>query len=274
MGRIYLRLAGTIIVAEIVRTSAGNAGRGAYHLPQLCAEKKTMRRLLLAIVAAVPSLLSAQTGTGPYVLIGTLRRLEGRDFEFDAGIARHWQWHRDHHDPYVWYAWESRFGDRVGALVFASFNHSAGSLDSAVSPAEDRADWRVTGAPQSQFTNLEMYRYLPDLSRGTGDPGPAVLLEYTTVDVQPSAASAFEAKLRTGQPSLKGETLWYRLVTGGPVPRYLRLRPRQKLSAATEDADDQVLAQASAVITRVNVELLVSQPSLTIDVAGAGRNGN
>jgi hypothetical protein len=38
----------------------------------------------------------------------------------------------------------------------------------------------------------------------------------------------------------------------------------------TEGADDQVLAQANSLFTRVSVELLVSQPSLTIDVAGAG----
>ena len=144
----------------------------------------------------------------------------------------------------MWYAWDIRMGERVGGLVFASFNHSAGSLDSAVSPAEDWADWRVTGAPHSEFTNLETYRYLP----------------------------TFEARLKAGQPSLKEETLWYRLVTGGEVPKYLRLRPRSRLSAVTEGADDPVLAQANSMITRVSVELLLSEPSLTIDVAGAGRN--
>lgn len=232
-----------------------------------------MKRLLPLIIAAViPSLLAAQTGKGPYMVLGELRRLEGHDFAFDAGVARHWQWHREHRDPYVWYAWNLRFGDRVGGLVFASFNHSAGSLDSTVSPAEDWADWRSTGAPHSEFTNLEMYHYLPELSRGTGDPGPATLLEFTTVEVQSAAAGAFEAKLKAGQQSLKEETLWYRLVTGGHVPTYLRLRPRSRLSAAAESADDPVLAQTTSMITLVRVELLVSVPSLTIDVAGAGRN--
>jgi hypothetical protein len=232
-----------------------------------------MKRLLLVIVAAlVPSLMPAQTGKGPYVVLGVLRRLEGHDFAFDTGVALHWQWHRDHHDPYVWYAWNIRFGERVGGLMFASFNHSAGSLDSAVSPGEDWANWRITGAPHSEFTNLESYRFLPELSRGTGNPGPAILLEFTTVDVEPLQASAFEAKLKAGQSSLKEETLWYRLVTGGQVPRYLRLRPRPRLSAVVEGADNQLLAQASSMITRVRVELLVSDPSLTIDVAGAGRN--
>src|SRR4051812_16137391 len=231
-----------------------------------------MKRLLLVIVTAVlPSLLAAQTGKGPYLLLGVLRRLEGHDFAFDAGVARHWQWHRDHRDPYVWYAWDIRFGERVGGLVFASFNHSAGSLDSAVSPAEDWADWRITGAPHSEFTNLETYRYLPELSRGTGDPGPAILLEFTTIEVPPGSAAAFEARLKAGQQSLKEETLWYRLVTGGQMQRYLRLRPRARLSSATDGADDQVLTHAVSMITRIRVELLLSEPSLTIDVAGTGR---
>lgn len=234
--------------------------------------KRSLSRVFLVIAATViPSLLPAQASKGPYVMIGVLRRLEGHDFEFDAGVARHWQWHRDHGDPYVWWTWHIRFGERVGGLVFASFNRSAGSLDSAVAPAEDWADWRLTGWPHSEFTKLEMYRYLPELSRGSGAPGPAVLLEFTTVDVQPAAATAFEARLKAGQPSLREETLWYRLVTGGPVPRYLRLRPRSRLSVVAEGADDPVLAQATALVTRVSVELLLSEPSLTIDVGGTGR---
>lgn len=231
-----------------------------------------MKRVVLSIVATIlPSLLPAQTGKGPYAVVGVLRRLEGHDFAFDAAVAQHWQWHRDHRDPYVWYTWDIRSGERFGGLVFATFDHSAGSLDSAVAPAEDWAAWRVQGAPHSELTT-EMYRYLPELSRGTGDPGPATVLEFTTVDVQPAAVSAFEARLKAGQPSLTAETLWYRLVTGGPVSRYLRLRPRARLSALMEGAEDQVLAQASGMITGTDVEVLVSDPSLTIDVAGAGRN--
>ena len=231
-----------------------------------------MKCLLSVIVACViPSLLAAQNGKGPYAVLGVLRRLQGHDFAFDAGVAHHWQWHRDHHDPYVWYTWGIRYSDgRTGGMVFASFNHSAGSLDSAVSPKEDWADWRISGVPHSDFTNLESYRYLPDLSRGTGDPGPATLLEFTTIEVQPAAASAFEAKLKAGQAALKEETLWYRLVAGGSLARYLRLRPRTRVSVVVEDADDPVLAQATAMVAHLRVELLLSDPSLTIDVAGTG----
>ncbi|HZI77611.1 MAG TPA: hypothetical protein VFD73_26925 [Gemmatimonadales bacterium] len=83
-----------------------------------------MKRLLLVIsVSVLPSLLAAQSGKGPYLLVGVLRRLEGHDLAFDAGVAHHWQWHREHRDPYVWYAWNIRFSQRTGGLVFASFNH-------------------------------------------------------------------------------------------------------------------------------------------------------
>src|SRR5262245_11249289 len=191
---------------------------------------KKMQRLLLVMFAAViPSLVAGQSAKdasvvdtqnakGPYALLGVLRRLEGHDLEFDAGVARHWQWHRDHRDPYVWRTWHIRFGDRIGGLVFASFNHSPGSLDSAVSPAEDWVDWRINGWPHSESTTLAPCPSRRGVSRGRGARGPATLLELTTVEVQAAAATAFEAKLKAGQPSLKEETLWYRLVIGGPVP--------------------------------------------------------
>jgi len=222
-------------------------------------------------VAVIPSLLAAQNEQGPYVLLGVLRRLEGHDFPFDSGVARHWQWHREHRDRFVWHAWNIRFGERVGGLVFASFNHSAVSLDSPVAPAEDWENWRSTGAPHAEFTNLEAYRYLPELSRGSGDPGAATFLEFTTVEVEPAAATAFEAKIKARQPTMKEETLWYRLVAGGNVPKYLRLRPRSSFSAVIEGSEDAVLAQAASIIARLRVELLVTEPSLTIDVGGAGR---
>ena len=42
-----------------------------------------MKRLVLLVVATlIPSLLPAQTGKGPYLLLGVLNRLEGHDFEF------------------------------------------------------------------------------------------------------------------------------------------------------------------------------------------------
>jgi hypothetical protein len=220
----------------------------------------------------LPTFLSGQTGKGPYVRIGVLRPLEGHDFEFEAGVAKHFQWHRDHKDPYVWYAWDVLLGERIGWLVFATFNHSAGSLDSAVSPLEDAADDRLTVSPHSEYMAKEIWQFLPEVSRGTGDPGPAALLEFVTVDVEPGAASAFETELKTAQPTLKEETSWYRLVTGGPVPRYLRLRIRSRLSAVIEAASDPAtLLGAKSMITKTSVDLLRSQPSLTIDVAGTLR---
>ena len=50
----------------------------------------------------------------------------------------------------------------------------------------------------------------------------------------PGAGKAFEAALGAGQSTLQGETLWYRMVAGGPAPRYVRLRPRPSLSAILE----------------------------------------
>jgi hypothetical protein len=50
-------------------------------------------------------------------------------------------------------------------------------------------------------------------------PHPTARLEFTTVDLNPGAETAFEAALGAGQSTLEGETLWYRMVAGGTAPR-------------------------------------------------------
>ena len=56
-----------------------------------------------------------------------------------------------------------------------------------------------------------VYEYLQGLSCGTGEPQPTTRIEFTTVDLVPGAAKAFEAALKAGQSPLQDETLWYRI---------------------------------------------------------------
>jgi len=51
-----------------------------------------------------------------------------------------------------------------------------------------------------------------------------VKAEYTTVEVK-GEGEAFEEALAAEQSRLQGETLWYQLVEGGSMVRYIRLRP-------------------------------------------------
>jgi hypothetical protein len=224
-----------------------------------------MKHRWLAIVGAVlPTLVGAQTEPGPYARIALLRPHDGDTVDFEAGYIRHLEFHRQAKDTWVWYGWNVTFGERQRWFVYATFGHSAKSLDNPVPPAEDERDNVVNVTPHAQFLGNAVYEYLPGLSRGTGVPAPTARVELTTVDLNPGAETAFEGALSASQSSLSGETLWYRMVAGGPAPRYVRLRPRGSLSAILEGKSEQALPEkATPWIARTTVEILTLRPTMS-----------
>jgi hypothetical protein len=215
----------------------------------------------------LPGLLAAQTGRGPYARIAVLRPHDGKMVEFEAGYVRHLEWHKRARDPWVWYGWSIWAGDRYRWFVYATFGRSAGSLDSAVTPAEDERDNVLNVAPHVEWVENALYEYLPGLSRGTGEPQPAARLEFTTIELVPGAgtARAFEAALSAGRSRLAGETLWYRMVAGGAAPRYVRLRPQPGLSAVLERRSGQELPEAAnRLIAKTTVEIWTLRPTMSL----------
>src|SRR5262245_9559820 len=145
----------------------------------------------------------AQNKRGPYARIAFLRPHDGRTVDFEAGYIRHLQWHKQAGDTWVWYGWKIWAGERQRWFVYATFGRSAASLDNPVSPAEDERDNILNVIPHCEFTGNGLYEYLPALSHGTGEPQPTARLEFTTVDLAPGAAKAFEAALSASQSTLQ-----------------------------------------------------------------------
>jgi hypothetical protein len=207
---------------------------------------------------------------GPYARIAILRPHDGDTVDFEAGYIRHLEWHRQAKDTWVWYGWTIWAGERQRWFVYATFGHSAVSLDSPVLPAEDERDNILNVTPHAQFVGNVLYEYLPGLSRGTGVPTPTARLELTTVELTPGAGNAFEAALSVGQSTLQGETLWYRMVAGGTAPRYVRLRPRPSLSALLDGTNEQVLPERVNDLTaKTTVEILNLRPTMSYGLSPA-----
>ena len=214
----------------------------------------------------------AQNKRGPYAHIGFLRPHDGHTVDFEAGYIRHIQWHKQARDAWVWYGWNVSIGERQRWFVYATFGHSAASLDNPVSPAEDERDAVLNILPHCEFTGVGLYEYLPALSRGTGEPQPTARLEFTTVDLAPGAAKAFEAALSASQSTLQGETLWYRMVAGGAAPRYVRLRPRASLSAILDGRSEQALPDgADHLVAKTTVEILTLRPTMSFGLEAPAR---
>jgi hypothetical protein len=211
---------------------------------------------------------------GPYARIAVLRPRDGRGVDFEAGYIRHLEWHRKAGDTWAWYGWSIwASAERQRWFVYASFGHSAASLDGPVAPADDERDNVLNVSPHVEWMGNALYEFLPALSRGTGVPQPAARVELTTVDLAPPAAKRFEAALAARQPALQGETLWYRIVVGGDAPRYVRLRPRPSLSALLGASSEQGLPEdVGDAIVRTTVEVLTLQPSMSLGIAPAARD--
>ncbi len=228
--------------------------------------------LLVGAASAAPA--AAQTRRGPYARIAVLRPHDGQTVDFEAGYIRHLEWHHQAKDTFVWYGWTVWAGERQRWFVYATFGHSAASLDSPVSPAEDERDNIANVLPHAQFLGNAVYEFLPGLSRGTGTPRPTARLELTTVDLAPGAAKAFEAAVAAQKSRLKDETLWYRMVAGGAAPRYVRLRPRPSLSAILDARSEPVLPEVlRGSIAKTTVEILNLRPAMCLGVSPARPSG-
>jgi hypothetical protein len=248
-----------------------------------------MKRRWLWIIGAALSIflvsqsgrgLGAQTGQssdaqnkrGLYARIAFLRPNDGRTVDFEAGYIPRLQWHKQAGDTWVWYGWNISIGERQRWFVYATFGHSAASLDNPVSPAEDERDSILNVIPHCEFTGSGLYEYLPTLSRGTGEPQPTARLEFTTVDLVSGAAKAFEAALSANQSTPQGETLWYRMVAGGAAPRYVRLRPRASLSAILDGRSEQTLPDgAGHLVSKTTVEILTLRPTMSLGLEAPAR---
>ena len=95
---------------------------------------------------------------------------------------------------------------------------------------------------------------------------PALRAEYATVELNYGAGKAFEAALTAEQSKLPGETLWYRLVVGGNVPCYVRLRPRASLASILDERLDQALPEkVNGLVSKMTVETLNLRPNMLVN---------
>jgi hypothetical protein len=198
---------------------------------------------------------------GPYARIAVLRPHDGDTVDFEAGYIRHLEWHRQAKDTWSWYGWTVWAGERQRWFVYATFGHSAASLDSPVNPADDERDNIANVTPHGRFMGHALYEYLPALSRGTGEPEPVARLELMTVDLGPGSEQSFEAAVGAEQSALQDETLWYRMIAGGATPRYVRLRPRPNLSAIL-DGRTALSEKVSNLTAKTTIEMLNLRPTM------------
>ena len=221
----------------------------------------------LLVSAVLPSPLAAQSEKGPYARIAVLRPHDGKTVDFEAGYIRHLDFHRQARDTWAWYGWTVWAGERQRWFVYATFGHSAASLDNPVPPAEDERDNVANVTPHAEFAGTRStntcrafaWHGRPSLTARVGCDGRA-RARIPRRRSRPRSARAIETS---------GRDLWYRMVAGGTAPRYVRLRPRPSLSTILDGRSEQALPDAvNALIAKTTIEILNLRPTMSY---GLGR---
>lgn len=244
-----------------------------------------MKKCLLAAVAGFSLVAFAATVSvaqtppaiqnepGPYARIAMFHPLDGHNVDFEAAYVRHLEWHRQAKDTWTWYGYTIHYSDRRYWFIYATFGHAASDFDHPVDPAGDDLHNTLHVMPHVENWKNAVYKFLPAISKGVsqaGVPTPGLRTELITVELKPGTEKAFEAALAADKPALKDETLWYRQVTGGSAPRYLRLRPYENFAAVLASAEDQTLPdKANSLVADLTVEIVSLRPNMSYNLPTA-----
>ena len=142
-----------------------------------------------------------------------------------------------------------------------------------MTPAEDERDNVLNVAPHVEWVANALYEYLPGLSRGTGEPQPAARLEFTAVDLVPGAAKAFEAALGAAQSGSQGETLWYRMVAGGPLRAMSGCVPARPGGGSRGQERAGPADAVNRLIAKTTVEIWTLRPTMSLGVRAEVTHG-
>lgn len=211
-----------------------------------------------------PLSISAQNQPGLYARIAFLKPNDGQTVDFESGYIRHLDWHKKAGDTWVWYGWSIWASERQRWFVYATFGHTAESLSNPVSPAEDEKDNIINVTPHCSFMGNSVYKFLPDLSNGNGVPQPLARVEFTTIKLVPGTEDAFEKALKANKSANKDECLWYRIVSGGNITQYVRIRPKQNLALILDSSSEQALPkETNTMVSSVISEILNLRPTMS-----------
>jgi len=219
-----------------------------------------------ALLLFTPLLSYAQTLSPTYARIAVLRPHDGKTVEFESGYIRHLEWHRQAGDKWGWYGWTLWASERQRWFVYATFGHTANSFDNPVSPAEDEKDNILNVVPHCEFVENGLYEFLPALSRGNGIPQPLSRVQLITIELNPGDDASFE-KAVGSLPKPEGELLWFKLVAGADLHRYVCLRGEPNLSGILNNTIDEIVPHdVIKLATKVTVEILALRPQMSYGV--------
>ena len=189
------------------------------------------RSWITALALLLVSPVMAQQGPAAHFFVYQIKA--GAQANFEQGYRNHLGWHREHHDPLVWYGWTVMDGPRDGYFIDANVGQHFDAFDHRVDVEQDGADFRANVFPYVTPLAQAAYALLPGLSVGTPleSRQPSAMLQVTSFELRPGTQARFERALQVAAHVLAATPgapphTWYRLVSGGNRPQYLLMVAR------------------------------------------------
>jgi hypothetical protein len=189
-----------------------------------------------------------------FARVTVLQPTDGHAKDFEAGYARHLEWHGEHADPWFWHGWTVVTGARSGTFIDATVGRTGEELDAPVAPAEDGADFARNVKPFARLVSSSLYRHRPDLCRVAPEDVTAPYAALLSLEGVPGKTRTLEDALK--RLELRGTCL--ELVSGGGAPGYLVLVPGARLSDLLALSPPSLEGAAS-----ISVEALLYKPELS-----------
>ena len=242
--------------------------------------KCTLTHGALVFVAAFTISAAAQTQAtrpnGPAAFLFAYSPKTDQESRFGEGYRRHLAWHRNAHDPLLWYGWYVTAGERIGTFIDGTFGISFAAFDKRVEPKADGADFEQNVAPFATPLWRAVYRLRSDLS--TAQPletqKPSALAEVTHVAVEPGTEREFEKVLEAVRMELLSAKppiafTCYQLVAGLQQSSYLLMVSRSgwadyDTASPLPDVIDRTWSGRSArIVQRMATETWSYRPDLS-----------
>ncbi|MCI0673064.1 MAG: hypothetical protein L0Y64_21655 [Myxococcaceae bacterium] len=214
-----------------------------------------MMRWLSMMVLLGAAAAHAQ-GSGTYARITVLVPKEGMAREFEDGYRRHLEWHKQNGDRWAWYGWTVATGERAGVFIDGTFGRTGEELDAPVAPAEDRADNAKNVFPHARLGTTAVYRFRPELSRGTAALLASPWATFATIQVRSGREKDFESALQRHRTDGR---LVFELVSGGELGSYVVFVPGERMSQLLQRS----AVPSSDAIVSVRTEAARYRPDLT-----------
>lgn len=189
--------------------------------------------LLLLLVPPFAGPVATQEEPGNVALVVFVKAKPGMQKQYEEGLKRHRNWHRQQNDSWTWLTWEVISGDSTGTYVSATFGHRWEDFDTpSVSDEADAADREANTAPYVESVVVRYYAYLAEVSRPTDTEGPSPLTSVLVFHLKFGKDAQFNYAIRkfhqaVGKTNWPFHYEWYRLVNGGEHPTYALVLPRK-----------------------------------------------